>query len=213
MVKQKRSAGRDRLQFPPFQCWDRHLLLRKDEAPTPNARERERTVGFPVDSTYNCLNETETKRSPIHHGEWMTLPASPFFLPSTPCAYRALLGHHRLKLQVLAGQSLKHGAALVCWRALHQARGLVHKLLTQVSGEGEDLLVSLGASTRSYQEFRNSKPASLWSWREICGWKWGPCDDHINRLELRAIYTTLRRRVLHQNNPHVLVYNCHLSPD
>ena len=57
------------------------------------------------------------------------------------------------------------------WRALHQARvpssneeTLVRKLLTQVSSKGEDFLVSVGASARSYsyQKFRNSIPASLW---------------------------------------------------
>ena len=189
-------------------------MWRKDEARVPNARERERILGFPVDYTYNCLNKTDTKKSPVHHddvrlsllGNTSSVPVLAFFLlqllaPLGLCLVTSL----KELLQVFSGQSLKHGAALLSWRALHQARvpssseeTLVRRLLTQVSSKGEDFLVSVGASPRSYQKFRNSIPASLWSWREICGWKWPPCDDHINRLELRAIYTTIRWRVLRQ---------------
>ena len=209
---EKERWRKDRFRFPPFQYLDHHLLWRKDEARAPNARERERILGFPVDYTYNCLNKTDTKRSPVYHedtrlsllGNTSSVSVAAFFFlhllaPLGLCLVTSL----KELLQVLSGQSLKHGAALLSWRALHQARvpssseeTLVRKLLTQVSNKGEDFLVSVGASARSYQKFRNSIPASLWTWREICGWKWGPCDDHINRLELRAIYTTIRWRVL-----------------
>ncbi|CAE7827088.1 unnamed protein product [Symbiodinium sp. CCMP2592] len=202
----------DRYRFPPFQYLDRHVLWRKDEARPPNARERERMLGFPVDFTYNCLNKTETKRSATHHedtrlsllGSTSSVPVLAFFFlqllaPLGLCLVSSL----KELLKVLAGQSVKHGVALLSWRALHQTKvasageeTLVRKLLTQVSSKGEDFLVSVGASARSYQKFRNSIPASLWSWKEICGWKWSPCEDHINRLELRAIYTTIRWRVL-----------------
>ena len=46
-----------------------------------------------------------------------------------------------------------------------------------------------------YHRLRASIPANLWKWRTICGWSWSGQREHINSLELRAVYTTLRWRI------------------
>lgn len=73
---------------------------------------------------------------------------------------------------------------------------LVQKLAGMASLKGEDIL--LQAQTEDpvrYHRLRASIPANLWQWRTICGWSWSGRHEHINSLELRAVYTTLRWRI------------------
>ena len=73
---------------------------------------------------------------------------------------------------------------------------LVQKLAGMASLKGEDVL--LQAQTEDpvrYHRLRASIPANLWRWRTICGWGWSGQREHINSLELRAVYTTLRWRI------------------
>ena len=66
---------------------------------------------------------------------------------------------------------------------------LVQRLLTLMSTKGEDIMLQVGGDARLQQRFRNTIPASLGVWKEICGWKWPQSTIfHINRLELRALY-------------------------
>ena len=46
-----------------------------------------------------------------------------------------------------------------------------------------------------YHRLRASIPANLWRWRTICGWNWSGHHEHINSLEMRAVYTGLRWRI------------------
>ena len=96
--------------------------------------------------------------------------------------------------------------ALLSWRSIGRTkpvtdgdlpRQLTEKLVTLVSAKGEDVMLQVSGETRHPQRFRRTIPPSLWRWKEICGWRWrDQHSDHINRLELRAIYTALRWRLL-----------------
>ena len=73
---------------------------------------------------------------------------------------------------------------------------LVKKLAGMASLKGEDVL--LQAQTEDpvrYHRLRASIPANLWRWRTICGWTWSGQHEHINSLELRAVFTSLRWRI------------------
>ena len=73
---------------------------------------------------------------------------------------------------------------------------LVKKLAGLASLKGEDVL--LQAQTEDpvrYHRLRASIPANLWRWRIICGWTWSGQHEHINSLELRAVFTSLRWRI------------------
>ena len=71
------------------------------------------------------------------------------------------------------------------------------KLGGLVSVKGEDLL--LQAPTENLVRFhrlRASIPGRLWKWRTVCGWQWQSHSDHINVLEMRAAFTSVKWRVL-----------------
>ena len=105
-----------------------------------------------------------------------------------------------------------HGDCLLAWHSLGRtfrsdspvAEQLAQKLMTLMSAKGEDVMLQVSGEVRVQQRCRKSIPAGLWAWREICGWRWpNASQDHINRLELRALYTALRWRVLRRKQTRV----------
>ena len=71
--------------------------------------------------------------------------------------------------------------------------GLVRKLAGLVSMKGEDLLLQASSDQQvKFQRLRASLPSRLWRWKTIAGWTWKGQPEHINVLELRAIFTTVR---------------------
>jgi hypothetical protein len=73
---------------------------------------------------------------------------------------------------------------------------LVTKLLTLVGVKGEDLMLQASSEDQvKYHRLRASVPAKLWKWRTITGWKWRDQNEHINVLEMRAVFTALRWRI------------------
>ena len=78
---------------------------------------------------------------------------------------------------------------------------LVRKLLHLVSPKGADVLLSNPTEgLPQYHRLRNSLNPKLWHWKVVTGWTWKPnggtVGEHINRLEMRAIDTSLRWRIL-----------------
>ena len=78
---------------------------------------------------------------------------------------------------------------------------LIRKLCSLMSTRGIDILLqSPSEPVQTYDRLRTSVPARLWKWQDACAWQWkrpqhGP-PEHINRLELRAILTSVKWRVL-----------------
>lgn len=90
--------------------------------------------------------------------------------------------------------------------SLELSQQLVTKLSHLVSSKGTDvLLTSSSEPTPRTHRFRQSVPASLWRWSTICGWKWpfnSKSAEHINKLEMSAVYTGLKWRILKQKISH-----------
>eukprot|EP00435_Cladocopium_sp_Y103_P035832 s933_g9.t1 len=71
--------------------------------------------------------------------------------------------------------------------------GLTRRLAGLVSVKGEDLLLQAPSEqVVKYHRLRSSIPAKLWKWTDIAGWRWRGDSEHINSLELRATFTTVR---------------------
>ena len=76
---------------------------------------------------------------------------------------------------------------------------LVDKLRHLVSSKGGDLLLAAETEDVPYsQRLRQSIPAFLWKWKDVAGWRWRQHDppEQINKLELRAMLTAVKWRVL-----------------
>ena len=84
--------------------------------------------------------------------------------------------------------------------SLEQRRTLVENLCHLVSSKGSDVLLTAGTEPLpSTHRFRTSIPRGLWHWAKICGWRWQHhTPEHINKLELKAVYTSLKWRVARQ---------------
>lgn len=80
---------------------------------------------------------------------------------------------------------------------------LVRKLMHLVSSKGTDVMLTSSTETLpKFHRLRTSLSPRLWHWRVICGWQWRPgassIPEHINRLEMRAVETSLRWRLFRQ---------------
>ena len=75
------------------------------------------------------------------------------------------------------------------------SRLLVQKLAGLSSLKGEDILVQqVTEMPLRYHRLRQSIPGKLWRLCIISGWRWVENPEHINVLEARAIFTTLKWR-------------------
>lgn len=73
---------------------------------------------------------------------------------------------------------------------------LVEKLTTLVSLRGDDLLLQAGSEDLvRYHRLRASVPSRLWKWAVAASWKWKGSKEHINVLEMRAVFNALRWRL------------------
>ena len=89
--------------------------------------------------------------------------------------------------------------------SVHPDTGLARKLTGLVSMKGEDLLLQAPTDQLvKYHGLRTSIPARLWKWKEIAGWQWKGPPEHINSLELRATFTTVRWLVQKQKRGNIL---------
>ena len=80
---------------------------------------------------------------------------------------------------------------------------LVRKVAKLMSAHGSDVLLTPESEPLpAFHRLRTGLSSKLWQWRTICGWHWrrspGQDPEHINKLELRALYTALKWRVERQ---------------
>ena len=178
------------------------------------AAERERAMGLPRDFTFNCLPKNEIKSNRLKHDDTrMSLVGCAWSVPVVSWLLLHLLRPLGLCMVANLNELLDLffrdapilSDALLHWRSFSIPGkvsepslevSLTRKLLTLLSTKGEDILIQVSSESRAPQKFRNTIPANLWRWRTICGWSWAKRAEHINRLELRAVYSSLRWRVL-----------------
>ena len=205
----------DSFRFPPYQYRDQNCLVnQRGDMRLPNIQERELMMGFPLDYTHNCLPKA-LQGSQQHLDERLSLVGNSWNVFVVAWLLHSL-GRALGLVEMLSLQDIvKHcspGGGLLLQGVLQRpyldrtrrfAEGrspeltLAQKLGGLVSMKGEDLLLqSQSEDTVRYHRLRASLPAKLWKWRTICGWRWSTAGEHINSLELRAVYTALRWRLL-----------------
>ena len=199
----------DNHRFPPYQYKDVNCVTHRSGLfRVASLLEREVIMGLPAGYTQPCCPKSQraepgygdTRLSLVGNGwnvqvvSWLIgcltslLGLSPSFTPQRvvqACKPGGSGDLQRLLLRPPVRRELSVPSA--------DGTLLVKKLAGLVSIKGEDLL--LQASTEQqvkYQRLRASLPSRLWKWKTIAGWAWKGSPEHINVLELRAIYTSIR---------------------
>ena len=218
----------DNFRFPPYQYMGSNCLInRRNELRLPQVEEKEMMLGFPVGYTAPCCvkskrntKETEDLRHTLLGNSWSVVVISWFLAQllaprglcqaQDPQSLLDLLqpGSHKLlqdRLLRLPLQPLR-GAA----RDGGEAKVLATNFTNLLSIKGEDIMVvGGGADQVKFHRLRASVPSKLWKWKVVTGWRWTSQHEHINVLEMRAILTSLRWRIVHQG--HVNTKFIHLT--
>ena len=211
--EERQRWAQDKHRYPPYQYKNENCLVnKKGEYRTPNVREREAILGFPVGYTRQCMKKSDHDTEK-HQDCRKTLLGNSWSVPVVCWLLSCLLhllgfcerwspqmicdeltpGKPRRLQTLLLRPPLAVSTSTVPCSAL-----LVKKLCGLISLKGEDLL--LQSSTEipvRYHRLRASIPGKLWRWKTISGWRWSGDPEHINVLELRAVLTTVKWRIEH----------------
>ena len=177
-----------------------------------NVQERELILGFPLGYTKPCVKKSY-QGSTSQADTRLTLLGNAWSVPVISVLLQQLLS----PLGLVAPRSLQETIDLCApgggkklqnyllrppirqFRKAPQGQGskvLVQKLSGLISQRGEDLLLQPSSeNSLRTQRIRTSIPSRLWRWKVIGSWSWQNTNDHINLLELRAIWTCLRWRI------------------
>ena len=220
----------DRHRFPPYQYrYDNGVLHRKHGWRMLSIEEKELIMNFPLGYTESALSKAERKlkgveaddtRHTLIGNSWQVGVISLLLQPL--CAKLGLCpsrGVQEVADLLRPGTARLLGGLLfrpdfnrqVPFKQLQPVENeepfLVSKLALQVSRKGSDVLLkSRTEPLPSTHRFRTSIPARLWRWKTVCGWRWKGYDtteaEHINKLEMRAVYTAIKWRLFKQKIAH-----------
>lgn len=207
--KERNRWETDSFRFPPYQYKDENCLVnRRGEFRIPSLLEREVIMGMPAHYTQFCLPKSQ--RTNEHYNDlrlslvgnawcvqvvaWLVsclaspLGLCPLFNPQQVVQASRPGGAGELQ-RLLLRPPIRRELAIPATPGV----GLVRKLAGLVSMKGEDLLLQASSDQQvKFQRLRASLPSRLWRWKTIAGWTWKGQPEHINVLELRAIFTTVR---------------------
>eukprot|EP00435_Cladocopium_sp_Y103_P058354 s184_g20.t1 len=208
--------AQDSHRFPPYQYKQQHCLVNKhNQFRLPDVSEREMMMGFPLHYTSPCFPKGRQKGADYNDAR-LSLLGNSWSVPVVAWLIGQLLG----RLGIIPTPSpqdildnLKPGTSCTTQgrlvrlplnpqRGIGERAGhaLAAKLGNLISMKGEDILLSTPTSQMvRYHRLRASVPSSLWRWRVVTGWTWRQGHEHINSLELRAILTSLKWRLEHQD--------------
>jgi site-specific DNA-cytosine methylase len=203
----------DRHRFPPYQYRVGHCLVNRDgKMRLPNIEEREVIMGFPRNYTVMCMGKQQQGttahvdcRLSLVGNSWnVTVVAWILSQLGAVLGLNPILSTQEVVQRTSPGSAKDFQTFLQrpLMRPGRQVTGrmneekLVTKLLTLVGVKGEDLMLQASSEDQvKYHRLRASVPAKLWKWRTITGWKWRDQNEHINVLEMRAVFTALRWRI------------------
>ena len=219
-ISEAQHWERDWYRFPPYQYQTKNLVHHETlGSRLPSVTEREAILGFPIGYTLPCAKKGELNAEDLRDVR-LSLLGNSWSVPVV-----AILLHQLLApLGLVAPLTIKEvvelcspggGRRLQSYlfrpplqqirvaRAQGDCSILVQKLAGLASQKGEDLM--LQAPTEHvvrHQRLRVSIPARLWRWKTLGSWPWKTSGDHINLLELRAIWTSLRWRIERKRSHH-----------
>ena len=206
----------DSYRYPPYQYKDCNCVVNRSGVfRLPDIEEKEVIMGFPKGYTSCCFPKAQVG-SQAHEDERHSLVGNSWNVFVVAWLLHKLtygLGLvPSMTLSELVDQCRPEGGRLLQGFLLRPPLGpkrtsgfqggdlqLVSKISGLVSMKGEDILLqSQSEDTLKYHRLRASIPARLWKWKDVCGWAWRGGAEHINSLEMRAVLTGVRWRLLKQ---------------
>ena len=207
---EQQAWRQDDHRFPPYQyAYKCGLVNSKGDWRAPSVSEREALMGFPVGYTRMCVaknlqkgRDYENHRMTLLGNSWQVGVIA--WLLGQLCHRLGLCSQFQPKDIVAALtpgqgdrlQSILLRPPLGPSRHKHYDQShhtLVRKLMGVASVKGDDLLLQSGTEhSIRYHRLRASIPGRLWKWKDVAGWTWRHSGDHINVLECRAVYTTIK---------------------
>lgn len=209
----------DSHRFPPYQYMAQHCLQDYEgNLRVPNVKEREAIMGFPPNYTLQCMKKEH--HGATHHEDCrLSLVGNSWMVGVVAWLVQQLLGPlgvtqpmelDQIVNELTPGKS-HHLQSLLLRPPFGQATRtfspndhLTAKLAGLVSTKGEDLMLqSVSEVPVKYHRLRTGIPGRLWRWRAVSGWKWKGDAEHINVLEARAVFTSVKWRILQHKQVNV----------
>ena len=207
----------DEHRFPPYQYCEKHCLVNpSNELRVPDVEEREAMLGFPVSYSAPCVGKS-LRKGPGYRDVRLTLLGNTWSVPVVACLLSQLFSRLGWIAQLspqdildwctpgtspsVQGRLFRLPLHLSKKRCEDLSQDLAYKLTKLISIKGEDIMITPSTSQQAkFHRLRATVPSRCWRWKVVSGWKWRHQDEHINALELRAIFTSLRWRIEHQHH-------------
>ena len=222
----KKKWAADRFRFPPYAYqYSNGVIHSRKGWRMLDIQERETMMFFPKDFTQHCASKTFRDTQPqLTEDLRLTLIGNSWHVGVVACLIQPLLeklGLSRPKsVEEVLSPFLPGGGSDVSslllrpgferpqpFQSIPQSQDDQLRLLTKlghlVSSKGSDILLKNPTEPLPrFHRLRTSLNPKLWKWQIICGWKWRPQTqenrEHINKLEMRAVETSLRWHLFKQ---------------
>jgi hypothetical protein len=216
----------DSFRFPPYHYQDRFIFWTGDHWRLCNPGEKEILSGYGAGHTSLCMSASTIKNNvEKYHDEMLSLLGDSFsifsfiipaycmardFLPTLQ--YQQLVDRMGLAPGYCApiafkaplGKQLQYG--LRDLGVPYSVQQLNQFLLTKVNHTGSDIRITTGQILSPKAVTRQSIQAGWWKWLPIFKTRWSQ-SEHINCLELRAIFLALKFQVLHNHRCHTRLFH------
>ena len=204
-------------RFPPYQYKSQFLVTHPDQSSARllNASERERLMGYGHQHTIVCMAASKAKgNKSAFEDERCSLVGDSFSIGSFSLFAAAAVYHWTkfFDVQVLFGRMgsppgcglrlpllcpLQVGVDFPACGAHHVVEDMNRHLAARARHTGSDVRISTGQVLNPKTLPRQSVWSVWWEWSHVFKTRWER-EEHINALELRAIYLTLLWRALNR---------------
>eukprot|EP00971_Amphidinium_carterae_P341410 6480193-Amphidinium_carterae.1 len=186
----------DEFRFPPYQYEMAAMMVNQFgvlRVASPN--ERELLLGYPLDHTYPIADRAERASTQRHSDARNALLGKASHIGVLMWLLSPLLAEQGAILRALSAKQI---AECFGWNAEHDnahhedEEALLTKfLLSRSSRRGQDIKINLWRQG-SRPQLAHPLSTRCWEWKVCFGSQWKDTHEHINALELRAFYLTVK---------------------
>ena len=203
-------------RFPPYQYKSQYVVYNPaGEGRLLNADERELLMGYGRSHTMLCMSASKAKGQPTSFedercslvGDSFSVWSFVLFAGAAVAKYTGIfkpdLLFSRMGFPPGAGLHpalscpLQFGCLFPSFSAPRTVKQLNDHLCARVKHTGSDIRITTGQVMNPSALPRQSVQASWWNWTAVFSTRWSQT-EHINALEIRAIYLTILWKVMNR---------------